>query len=322
MTRNIRQPGSANKIINTGLGQKGEPGERGKDGSNSQVTRIVFVSSSKSPGELNGSVIRKDWDAEGSPKYDLKVSTGESVVYSQDGSIWTYNSANRQGGWVRTGTVSAELYTEPGPRGLKGDPGVDGKDGKDGLRGPTGDRGLPGAKGERGDDGLDGKDGLRGPKGERGQNGLTGPVGAVGLPGDKGERGLTGEPGQRGERGHVGLTGSKGEPGKKGEPGETPNAHLLPAALCTYNGVAKSSVYRHNVTNIKHLDGSGVYSFRLDHKLNSSNTFVLVSAEGEGFFAARVKSQTDRIIVVESINLQTNEPADCTIKLMVYDTRG
>ena len=250
------------------------------------------------------------------------MGSGDSVVYSKDGSIWTYNPANRQGGWSRTGFVNAEMYTEPGPIGPKGDPGLNGTDGKNGEKGLPGEQGPRGLKGETGNDGKNGKDGLNGLKGQKGSTGLTGPTGPQGLTGEKGECGFTGPSGSKGSTGDSGLKGDKGEQGPKGEQGETPNAHLLPAAVCTYDGVKESFVYRHNITNVKHLASPGIYSFRMDRKLNSQHAFVLITAEGDGYFAAKIMRQDDRMIVVQAIDIQTSKPADCTVKLMVYDTRG
>jgi hypothetical protein len=322
MTRNIRQPAPANRIINTGLGQKGDPGERGQNGTHGQVTKVVFVAQSKSPGDLNGCIIPESWDQEGSPKYGLKVNTGESVVDSSDGSIWTYSSANKQGGWSKIGSISKELHTVSAPRGIKGDRGEKGNSGAHGRDGVKGERGATGLPGKAGADGKDGTNGLAGPRGSRGHDGLRGLEGAEGEKGSKGEPGLPGRGGFRGEKGGTGDKGERGREGSKGANGEVLNAHLLPAALCTYDAINKRISFSHNVSDVKALNGEGTHSFRMAKKFKSINTFVLAVAEGPGFYSARVVSQTDRVITVETYNLKTLELANCTVKLVVYDIRG
>ena len=322
MTRNIRQPVPANRIINTGLGQKGDPGERGQNGSHGQVTKVVFVAQNKSPANLNGDIIPKDWDQEGSPKTNLKVNIGESVVDSSNGSIWTYSSANKQGGWSKIGSISKELHTVSAPRGLKGDPGEKGDGGSHGRDGVKGERGATGLPGKGGADGTDGTNGLHGPKGSRGPDGPRGLKGVEGENGLKGEQGIPGRDGFRGEKGGVGEKGERGYEGSKGKCGEVLNAHLLPAALCTYDAANKRMGFSHNISDVKALSGEGTHSFRMTNKLKSTNTFVLAVAEGPGFYSARVVSQTDRVITVETYDLKTLELADCTVKLVVYDIRG
>ena len=217
-------------------GQKGVTGDKGRPGQDGRVTQLIYAFSERPPEDLMGGFIPKDWEKEGSPVQRIDFRQGQSVVYTVDGSIWTYLPGSNQKGWQKTGEINTAIYTMPGDKGDPGDKGAvapkgeKGSEGPQGIHGPKGDPGENGAKGEAGERGFIGR------KGDPGERGFKGSEGSDGDKGDKGEPGVAGLNGVDGQKGERGLDGLKGAAGERGLDGVVPKAEALPVMLASYDG--------------------------------------------------------------------------------------
>ena len=129
-------------------GQKGVTGDKGRPGQDGRVTQLIYAFADRPPEDLMGGFIPKDWEKEGSPVQRIDFRQGQSVVYTVDGSIWTYLPGSNQKGWQKTGEINTAIYTVPGD---KGDPGDKGAAAPKGEKGPEGPQGIHGPKGDPGD---------------------------------------------------------------------------------------------------------------------------------------------------------------------------
>ncbi len=301
-------------------GQKGASGAKGDPGQSGRVTLIISAFSTRSPSELFGNTIPKDWDSEGSPLKTISMRPGESLVYTVDNSIWTYLPQANTAGWKQTGTINAEIYTVPGDKGDEGDVGAKGDTGYEGPKGDQGIQGIPGEVAAKGDPGLDGDKGARGPKGDKGE---IGPIGMVGPKGEPGETGAPGENGFDGADGADGTNGTDGSPGEKGDTGEkgsTPGIETVPVMLVSYDGVNDLIKNRYNLDWTQKIS-TGHYRFRLKEKTQGGEFAVsMVSAfeqTGEVIFAY-IFRQTDRIVEVK-VKRTDNRYIDAHVNIMMYN---
>jgi hypothetical protein len=307
-------------------GQKGVTGDKGRPGQDGRVTQIIYAFSDRSPSELSGKFIAKDWEKEGSPVQMIEMKQGQSVVYTVDGSIWTYLPGCNVKGWIQTGQINTSIYTLPGDKGAPGDKGQAAPKGE---KGPEGPQGLTGGKGEKGEPGVNGLDGARGAighKGEKGTRGLQGNKGEVGAMGLKGEPGLAGRDGSDGDKGEPGAVGLKGETGAAGLDGVVPKAEALPVMLGSYDGRIGTLRSHYNVDAVTRVD-TGHYRFRLaDKNLNSANTIAfanpvltLESFSGGASPTILVGRMTDRVVGVYVRDPLTGEAVDAWVNVALFN---
>ena len=306
-------------------GQKGLGGEKGRPGQEGRVTNIVYAFEDKHPSLLNGDTIPKDWEKEGSPVHMIIVRQGQSVVYTVDGSIWTYLPGCNTKGWRQTGVVSTSIYTEPGVKGEQGDKGhvgITGEKGGSGENGSTGSKGNTGDKGEKGDEGEQGFTGVKGEKGERGTNGTNGLDGADG---QKGRSGTDGSKGDTGATGLTGLTGLTGDKGSRGNDGVVPQAVAVPVMLASFDGRIGTLHSKFNVESVSKVE-TGVYRFRLAEKINDGEaamafvTPVLTLSDfANNSPTIYVGRMTDRVVTVFVRDSQTNEPIDAWVNVAMFN---
>lgn len=158
----------------------------------SQATDIVGTFGvSKTPADLpiNG-LIPKDWDAPGSPMYNIQLRIGQSLFYvptdtanPQYQDVFVYVGASfTPSAWVDIGRVRGPMGPQgpTGPQGEMGAPGPTGPQGPMGDIGPIGPQGIQGPTGPKGDQGPIGATGPTGPEGPKGDDGPQGPQGPQG----------------------------------------------------------------------------------------------------------------------------------------------
>jgi hypothetical protein len=307
-------------------GQKGMTGEKGRSGQDGRVTQIIYAFADRPPTDLKGAIIAKDWEKEGSPVQMIQMKQGQSVVYTVDGSIWTYLPGCNSKGWIQTGLINTAIYTEPGVKGDTGDKGAaapKGEKGPEGPQGLTGGKGEPGVNGDKGDRGERGFPGTKGDPGDRGPEGLSG---SDGDKGDKGEPGESGVNGLDGRKGEPGLAGLKGEAGAAGRDGVVPKAEALPVMLGSYDGRIGTLRSHFNVESVTRVD-TGHYRFRLEDKnLNSSETIAFANvvltlsdfAEGPTP-AVLVGRMTDRVVSVYVRNPLTGDAVDAWVNVALFN---
>jgi hypothetical protein len=306
-------------------GQKGVTGDKGRPGINGHITDIVYAFEQRPPEDLDGPIIGKDWDQEGSPVHFLEVKPYQSVVYMPNSSIWTYLPGCNVKGWKQTGYVNAQLYTQPGDKGDHGDIGVKGEAGVDGDKGDKGDRGVMGLPGRIAAKGEKGEKGFKGSTGDKGVHGVHGVRGFDGEKGEKGEKGERGLLGLKGDSGSNGLNGAKGEQGGKGLDGVVPNVAAVPVMMASYDGVTNFLGAKFNISSVVKVS-TGVYRFRLDEKTRggaSAMTMVTIAVDDETGdvpnLLAVVGRQTDRVVTVAVRNLDTNTLTDAHVNVVMFN---
>ena len=301
-------------------GQKGQSGVKGETGQHGRVTEIQFAFTNKTPADLLGNQIPKNWDGEGSPRMSVSMRPGESVVYTVDNSIWTYLPMANDAGWKQTGTVNGDIYTVAGEKGDTGDGGLKGDVGPQGHKGETGEKGVPGEVAAKGDLGEKGVDGARGEKGQKGDRGLDGPTGDKGTPGETGAPGENGFNGQDGTDGTDGIDGSPGQKGEPGQKGSTPGIETVPVMLVSYDGVNDLIKNRYNLDVVNKI-GTGNYRFRLKDKTQGGEfavTNISVFETNGEFIYAQIARQTDRIVEIQCKKIDYT-PIDCHVNLVMYN---
>jgi len=183
-------------------GPQGDPGPQGDAG---QATIIVGSFANRPPAELPADgFIEAGWDGPGNPANDVQVELGWSLIYTPDGSLWTFTGTGPGGPWLNPGILTGP----PGPAGSPGSPG------SPGIQGPAGPQGA------RGEGGAQGPPGPTGPQGATGSGGALGPSGP---PGPTGPQGPYGPPGQDGS-----ATIIIGQFGESKTPDELPRDGYLP----------------------------------------------------------------------------------------------
>ena len=301
-------------------GQKGDGGFKGEPGQHGRVTEVQFAFTTKTPADLNGNQIPKNWDSEGSPLKAISMRPGESVVYTVDGTIWTYLPQVNSAGWANTGTVSGDVYTVPGAKGEVGDGGQKGESGFQGSQGEKGEKGMPGRAALKGEQGEEGPRGFRGEKGNKGDTGLTGPEGEKGI---QGETGAPGENGFNGVDGIDGIDGVNGEVGPKGEPGdkgETPGIETVPVMIVSYDAVRDLTRSKFNLDTITKLE-TGHYRFRMKDKTRGSEMAATVAtalSDPQGPILCYVTRQTARVVEIKTCDLQ-GTLKDTTMNIVMYN---
>lgn len=307
-------------------GQKGVGGEKGRSGQDGRVTQIIYAFSDRPPSELVGGIIGKDWEKEGSPVQLIQMKQGQSVVYTVDGSIWTYLPGCNSKGWIQTGLINTSIYTLPGDKGEQGDKGAAAPKGEKGPAGPQGAIGVKGDPGKDGTVGDKGDLGYQGQKGQKGERGFFGPRGDEGQKGEKGEAGQNGTNGIDGIKGERGVGGLKGDIGPAGLDGVVPKAEALPMMLASFDGRIGTLKSHFNVDNVTRVD-TGHYRFRLtDKNLNSADTIAFANPvlTINDFFdgptpAILVGRMTDRVVNVYVRNPLTGEAVDAWVNVALFN---
>ena len=306
-------------------GQKGLTGDKGRPGINGHITDIVYAFEQRPPEDLNGPIIGKDWEKEGSPVHFLEVKPYQSVVYMANSSVWTYLPGCNVKGWKQTGYVNAQLYTQPGDKGDHGDIGFKGEAGVDGDKGDKGDRGVMGLPGRIAAKGDKGEKGFKGSTGDKGVHGVHGVRGFDGDKGDKGEKGERGLLGLKGPAGDDGTNGDKGNTGSNGKDGVVPNIGAVPVMMASYDGVNNLLGAKFNISSVVKVS-TGVYRFRLDEKTRGGAqalTMVTIAVDDETGdvpnLLAVVGRQTDRVVTVAVRNLDDNTLADAHVIVVMFD---
>ena len=307
-------------------GQKGVTGDKGRPGQDGRVTQLIYAFADRPPTDLMGGFIPKDWEKEGSPVQMIEMRQGQSVVYTVDGSIWTYLPGSNQKGWQKTGEINTAIYTLPGD---KGDPGDKGAVAPKGEKGPEGPQGLTGGKGEPGVNGAKGEPGERGfigRKGDPGEQGPKGLDGAEGAEGPKGEPGESGTNGLDGRKGEPGLAGLKGEVGAAGRDGVVPKVEAMPVMLASYDGRIGTLRSSFNVENVTKVD-TGHYRFRLEDK-NLSSAYSIsfanpvltlddfVTSSTPAILVGRI---TDRVVTVYVRDPVTGVEVDAWVNVALFN---
>lgn len=308
-------------------GQKGVTGDKGRPGQDGRVTQLIYAFSERPPGDLMGGFIPKDWEKEGSPVQRIDFKQGQSVVYTVDGSIWTYLPGSNQKGWQKTGEINTAIYTVPGDKGDPGDKGAvapKGEKGPEGIQGVHGAKGEPGVNGAKGDRGERGFPGIKGEKGVRGPLGLGGNTGEKGQKGESGLAGVNGVDGQKGERG---LDGLKGVAGERGLDGVVPTAEAMPVMLASFDGRIGTLRSQFNVETVTKVD-IGHYRFRLADK-NLSSAYSISFANPvltiDDFTTTNptpsilVGRMTDRVVTVYVRNPVTGEAVDAWVNVALFN---
>lgn len=263
-------------IANISNGVAGPRGFKGAAGESSQLFKIAFVSTAKSPALLKGPIIPTGWDDSGFPKLDIRIAAGDVVLHAPTSRIWTYANGPSKTGWVDVGSVTGNVVNVSGAKGEIGNKGEVGAAGVDGQAGCEGLRGRAGEKGANGEAGLAGAAGARGEqgfKGERGANGLRGSDGSNGVDGADGKNGLNGAKGEKGSGGSIGLTGIQGQKGSQGSPAVFAANQIFPSAAVSFNGITGELGYRFNIDRVDPV-GVGRYRVRLLNKIDPAKSII------------------------------------------------
>lgn len=254
----------------------GPRGFKGDAGESSQLFKIAFVSTAKSPALLKGPIIPVGWDDSGFPKLDIRIAAGDVVLHAPTSRIWTYANGPSKTGWVDVGSVTGNVVNVSGNKGEVGAKGEVGESGVDGLTGREGPRGRSGEKGSNGEAGLAGATGARGEqgfKGERGSDGLKGSDGLNGVNGLAGKDGLNGAKGEKGTNGSIGLTGIQGQKGNEGSPAVFAPNQIFPSAAVSFDGITGELGYRFNIDRVDPV-GFGRYRVRLLNKIDPTKSII------------------------------------------------
>ena len=143
----------------------------GPPGATGAAAVIVGEFHNREPSELPPSgLLPKDWDAPGSPAADYQMKSGEALIHSQDGHLYSWVGVDHNPtGWVDSGHIV-------GPEGPMGPVGPGGRRGAAGAAGPQGQIGPVGPEGEQGPQGPQGLQGARVRWASTGDAGPQGPT--------------------------------------------------------------------------------------------------------------------------------------------------